>query len=293
MDNYRFGNIMLQWDGRCFELARGRYLECFRCKTEMSEEILQFRGQFVSLDVYTQFQMLTENSVYALFDVHGEHLLIYHWGNRRFAFAIWPERIRSNQVNECWFDPDMVNQPKLNADWFFGVSGLHKALLQRGAAVLHASYIDRNGQAILFVAPSGTGKSTQAALWEKYAGAEVINGDRVLVRQCAGRWYAFGYPCCGSSKICLNRTLPLRIIVVLKQGVNNCIGKLTIAQKIRLLTAATEVYPWDTAEINRAMDLMEAMVKTVPVIGMSCQPDKGAVEVLNQYLEENNNVTGY
>ncbi|WP_370839368.1 hypothetical protein [Intestinibacter bartlettii] len=31
---------------------------------------------------------------------------------------------------------------------------------------------------ILFSAPSGTGKSTQADLWEKYENAEIINGDR-------------------------------------------------------------------------------------------------------------------
>lgn len=292
MDSYRLANLVLQWDGGGFELAPGRFLEFFRCDAMMSGDRIQFQGKFVSLEYYTRYPIITENSAYALFDINGEHMLIYHWGNRRFAFAIWPGRIDRQKIIECWFDPDMISQPKLNADWFFGVSGLHKALLLHGAAVLHASYINWNSQAVLFTAPSGTGKSTQAALWEKYAGAEIVNGDRVLVRQCDGRWYAFGYPCCGSSKICLNRTLPLCAIVVLQQGDENRIEQLTAAKKIRALTAATEMYPWDVSEIDRVFCMAEVLVQDVPVLRLVCRPDADAVYTLLNYLEEKYYATG-
>lgn len=52
-----------------------------------------------------------------------------------------------------------------------------------GQLVLHSSYVlPPNGKAVLFSGPSGIGKSTQAALWQRYAGADVINGDRTLIR---------------------------------------------------------------------------------------------------------------
>lgn len=287
MDQFLLGDLILQWDGGGYHLIPGSYLEGFRCAhSAAGAPIIRFQGSFVPLESYTQYPMITENSVYAMFDIKGEHLLVYHWGHRRFAFAVWPDRIDAGHVNTCWFDPDMHNQPGLSADWFFGVSGLHKALLQRGGAILHAAYIDWNGQALLFTAPSGTGKSTQAALWAKHAGVEIVNGDRVLVRQWNGQWYAFGYPCCGSSRICLNRTLPLRAIVVLQQGTENRVERLTAPQKIRALAAATEVYPWDNQEINRALDMAVLLAENVTVARLICRPDKEAVKTLHRFLEE-------
>lgn len=277
--------MILEWDGGGFELLPGTYLERFRCAPGAAGETIRFQGRFAPLEAYTGCPMLTENSAYAMFDVHGERLLVYHWGNRRFAFAVWPDRIDAEKANTCLFDPDMRRQPRLNADWFFGVSGLHKALLQRGAVILHAAYIDWEGQAVLFTAPSGTGKSTQAELWEQYAGAEIINGDRALVRQEDGKWYALGYPCCGSSKICVNRTLPLRVIVMLRQGEENRVERLTVSRKIRALTAATEIYPWDGLEVNRALDLAALLAEDVPVVRLTCRPDEEAVKTLKQYLE--------
>lgn len=286
MDYYKFADIMLEWNGGDFPLVKGNNMEQFRCKYMESEKKICFRACMVSLEKYTHFPIIKENYVYALFDVNGERMLIYHWGNRRFAFAIWPERISVEHVNECWFDPDMQNQPPLNADWFFGVSGLHKALLMQDAAILHASFINRKGKAVLFAAPSGTGKSTQAALWERMMKTETINGDRALLRKSNGIWNAYGYPGCGSSGICRNLTLPLQIIVILRQGEKNNIEEISTIQKIQALAVGIEVYPWDLEERERAIDLAELIVQAIPVICLSCRPDEGSVITLNNYLEE-------
>lgn len=288
MNYYKLADLIVEWDDTEFSLCEGRYLERFRYLPEPEElkEKIAFRSKFVPLEKYIHYPIVRENYVYALVEADGKKMLIYHWGNRRFAFAVWPDRIKTDRVNECWFDPDMKNQPPLDADWFFGVSGLHKALMLRGAAVLHASYIDRSGSAILFTAPSGTGKSTQAGLWEEVMRTETINGDRVLVKKIEGKWHACGYPCCGSSRICLNRNLPMRAIVILRQSSENCVSQLTLAQKISSLVAAEEMYPWDAEEMERAMDLAESIAREIPVICLSCRPNEDAVRILNNYLEE-------
>ena len=64
----------------------------------------------------------------------------------------------------------------------FNALALEKVLIAHESIILHASYVNYNGKAILFTAPSGTGKSTQAALWEEYKGAEIVNGDRVIIQ---------------------------------------------------------------------------------------------------------------
>ena len=61
-------------------------------------------------------------------------------------------------------------------------AGLFDIFADLGMLVLHSAYIVTSaGEAILFSGPSGVGKSTQAALWERCAGARVVNGDRALV----------------------------------------------------------------------------------------------------------------
>ena len=279
MDYFQLGGLVLRWDGGGYQLLPGRYMERFRCPPHTPGERVCFCGCLTPLESYLRCPPVRENAVYATFDVGGERLLVYHWGNNRFAFAVWPERIDAARENVCLFDPDMLRQPGLNADWFFGVSGLHRALLQRGAPILHASYISWQGHAVLFSAPSGTGKSTQAGLWAQHAGAEIVNGDRVLLRKRDDRWYAFGYPCCGSSQICLNRTLPLRAIVLLRQGAENAVEELPAARQVQALAGAIEVYPWDSEEIGRALDL------EIPVIRLTCRPDGDAVDTLKRYLE--------
>lgn len=61
-------------------------------------------------------------------------------------------------------------------------AGLFDIFADVGMLVLHSAYIvTRGGEGILFSGPSGIGKSTQAALWERFAGARTVNGDRALV----------------------------------------------------------------------------------------------------------------
>jgi hypothetical protein len=66
--------------------------------------------------------------------------------------------------------------------------------------VIHASAIEHNGKGIIFSAPSGTGKSTQASLWEKYMGARVLNDDCPVIRIDDGHPNVYGTPCSGSTE---------------------------------------------------------------------------------------------
>lgn len=75
---------------------------------------------------------------------------------------------------------------------FASLFALERRMLQKDSFILHSAYIRHRGRAILFSAPSGTGKSTQASLWAQYAGAEIINGDRALLQKVQDCWMARG-----------------------------------------------------------------------------------------------------
>ena len=53
-----------------------------------------------------------------------------------------------------------------------------ESMLGYDTLLMHGAVIAVGNKAWLFTAPSGTGKSTQAELWERYRNAEQINGDR-------------------------------------------------------------------------------------------------------------------
>lgn len=161
---------------------------------------------------------------------------------------------------------------------------IHGALLSKEVMILHSSFIIHNNQSILFTAPSGTGKSTQASLWEKYKGAEIINGDRSAIGTRNGEYFAYGLPFCGSSNICKNKEAPLKAIVVLKQAKENSVRRLSKIEAFKILLGQVAINRWNKKDMELAMTLIEELIEKVPVVTLSCRPDKEATDVLNDYL---------
>ena len=166
------------------------------------------------------------------------------------------------------------------------VSDLEVQLTAVGAISLHSSLIRYQGQAILFTGPSGIGKSTQAALWERYRQAEQLNGDRTILRKTDGAWNGFGSPFAGTSGIFRNESAPIRAIVVLRQADENSIRHLGSGEAFRYLYSESIVPRWNDRIHTRIMDIITQIVTEVPVIMMACRPDETSVSLLDQFLQE-------
>ena len=162
---------------------------------------------------------------------------------------------------------------------------LAQLLLAHNAFFIHSSFISANGKAIIFSAPCGTGKSTQASLWEKYRGAEIINGDKagVLVENGV---YACGVPFCGTSGICKNKTLPLGAIVLLSQAPKNNIRRLTGVDAFQGVIKNIYLDCIAPAEQLKCADLLIELISTVPVFQLECTPDENAVITLEKALQD-------
>lgn len=286
MSDYCIGNVHIRWLEGNFTLEPDEFTNCFLASPEDSgSETITYQTEYEDL-AWLRMECPTEkNDTYEMYPLPRGRFLLYHWAHLRYAYGFYADDLTDGNVVNCFISPKMIDEIPLCAARFFSTAGLHSKLLQFDAVILHASYIDYDGQAILFMGPSGMGKSTQAALWQQFAGAEIINGDRVLLRQQDGVWYAFGYPCCGSSAICVNRTLPLRAIVVLQQGPKNRVDEVSVGQRVRALLAGAEVYRWSTEEIDRALSICTAIANDVPTIRLTCLPNHDAVESLRRYLE--------
>ena len=160
-------------------------------------------------------------------------------------------------------------------------------LLEKQAFILHSSFVSWKGNGILFTAPSGTGKSTQADLWEKYEAADIYNGDRTIVRKMNGEYYGFGSPYAGTSGIYRNESASIKAIVVIEQGPENIIQRLYGREAFLPLFRETLMNTWNKEYMEKMTDLLMDAACQIPVYHLSCRPDQDAVNtVKNEILQE-------
>ncbi len=162
---------------------------------------------------------------------------------------------------------------------------LEKTLLPFGGLMLHCALIEHEGQGIAFSAPSQTGKSTQAGLWEKHRGATILNGDRAILRNLDGKIYAYGSPYAGSSDLFIQRRVPLRAIIMLEQAKQNTIRPIPQDEGLGLFIAQTALPVWEPALFEMGMETLEAIITGVPMYMLSCLPDEGAVDCVWECLK--------
>lgn len=159
-------------------------------------------------------------------------------------------------------------------------------LMKYNAMVLHASRICVNNKGILFTAPSGTGKSTQAMLWKKYENAEIVCNDRTLIRYCSKEYYTYGYPIDGSSPIAENLKLEMGAIIVLRQGSENIVERLNALKALKYLIEQTVFDTWNSYARNQVIKEWVDILNRYPIYLLTCKPDKEAVECLKQRMIE-------
>ena len=193
-------------------------------------------------------------------------------------------RTEAKDKNAFYIQPDHVAEVKDIWNIFSKIE-FSSRLLEHGAVMLHSSYLIYDGQAILFTAASGVGKSTQAELWRKTLGAEVINGDRSIIREKDGRLWAFGTPYSGTSGICKNVSAPIRAIVTLEQAPENTVRPLTRKECTRFFLAQTTIQRWKPEDVIGTIELWDSFIMKVPVLRLACRPDEDAVYTLKNYLD--------
>ena len=208
-------------------------------------------------------------------------ILNFHGADRPYGIVL-------EEVGEpirVWVDEEI--RPMLIYDTIFvSLLALEKLMIQHDSLILHSAYMLRDGKAILFSAPSETGKSTQADLWERYRGTRTVNGDRSLLIREKDGWYAYGWPVCGSSKICHNESYPIQAIVMLHQSKTNEIVRIQGFEAVQKLMAQITINMWNTEYQIKTMDLIEEMIGDIPVYELGCDISEEAVRCLEKELKK-------
>lgn len=158
-------------------------------------------------------------------------------------------------------------------------------IIEHSGFFLHCSCLKYHDEAIIFTAPSGTGKSTHAALWRKHFGDEItmINDDKPLVREKDGRFFIYGTPWNGKHGIGENTSAPVRAVVFLSQAPENTAAQVTPIEALSLLLQQT-VLPSEKAMLSMLLDMLGRMVETVPMYRLGCTISDEAVMTIYEKI---------
>lgn len=216
--------------------------------------------------------------------------------NNKFV-RIYPAKVANSMKKILIYSEEknkMIIQYPMQKDVFlfehfniWNYMAFENPLLYYQAFILHSSFISWQNNGILFTAPSGTGKSTQADLWKKYEDADIYNGDRTIIRKIDGKYYGFGSPYAGSSGIYRNESAPIKAIIVIEQGPDNVIRILRGREAFLPLFRETLMNTWNKEYMEKMTDLLMDAACQIPIYHLSCRPDQGAVNtVKNEILKE-------
>lgn len=156
--------------------------------------------------------------------------------------------------------------------------------VQRRMIQIHSSMIDYQGKGLLFLGPSGIGKTTMAELWNKYRNALIINGDMNFVQETEECFLGWGTPWHGSSPYCENANVPVCALIVLKQAQENSIRRLEGFEKVQLVSNSI-IYPtWLENGMELCLETLDHLLSSLPVYELSCRPDEDAVRLTEKTI---------
>ena len=112
----------------------------------------------------------------------------------------------------------------------------------------------------------------------------ILNGDRAVCRKIEGKWTGFGLPWSGTSGEQINRSVPIKAVVVLERKKVNRAFSISGEEALAGVLSNLQCPAWDAQLTGKAMDLLDDFLRHVPVIRLQCRPDKEAVEVLEKAL---------
>ncbi len=154
-----------------------------------------------------------------------------------------------------------------------------------GLFAVHSASILYRGKAWLFSAPSKTGKSTHAALWNRLYQAPTLNGDLNLIGFEGGSPVAYGIPWCGTSKRYTARTFPLGGIVFLKQDAQNAARPLPPTEA-QLCAVQRMISPsWTKEMLLKNLDFAARLSEKIPFYSLRCNMEDSAAAAIKEQID--------
>ncbi len=164
---------------------------------------------------------------------------------------------------------------------------LAEELVEHDVLLFHGSVVAVDGEAYLFTARSGTGKSTHARLWREAFGerAVMINDDKPLLRVREDGVRAFGTPWNGKHHLGGNLSAPLKALCILERDSYNHVEAVSAEEAF--FTLLQQCYRPESGEkMGKTLALLERMSRGVKLYRLGCNMNPEAALVSYQGMQE-------
>ena len=174
--------------------------------------------------------------------------------------------------------------PVKMSDAFLENNAIHSILVEKlipeNVLLMHGSALSFDGEAVIFTAKSGTGKSTHSGLWREVYGDRVvmINDDKPLLRIGNDGVFVWGTPWNGKHRLSRNVSAPLRAIVKLERDQVNRIVPMSRADAFPVLAVRCYASK-DPATAVRILGMQKKLLDSVDFFVLGCNMDPDAARV--------------
>ena len=174
-----------------------------------------------------------------------------------------------------------------DCEYIYTGAAFYEKCLDYGCFLLHSSAVALDGNAYIFSAPSGTGKSTHTSLWLKnFKDAFIINDDKPAIKMIDNKFFVYGTPFSGKTDLNRNVCVPLKGICILDRASENTIEKIKPKDAVLPILNQT-VRPGD--KMHLLMNLLTKLLETTNVYKLFCNmSDEAAVISYNTMRKEDN-----
>ncbi len=159
-------------------------------------------------------------------------------------------------------------------------------LIDRDRLVFHGSVVAADGQAYLFTAKSGTGKSTHTRLWRELLGerAVMVNDDKPILHVGADHITAYGTPYNGKHRLGSNIAVPLKAVCILERADQNRITRIGKSEAYAMLLQQS-YRPQKPAQLAKALHLIDELAEKTALYRLHCNMDLSAAELSYQTMK--------
>lgn len=219
------------------------------------------------------------NSLYdEVYNLCSEYLT--NDGSPDFTVVVSPEDIEFERMKSIREDMSKYMHPVLYPDSYLETLAVYRkiavGMLKYDTFLMHGSVVAACGDAYLFTAPSGTGKTTHIKLWlENIPDSYVVNGDKPLIRVREGYCEACGTPWSGKERMNTNVMVPLRAICLLERGVENSIEEISFLEAYTKLFQQTYL-PTEADYVRKTMELIRKLSESVHFYRLACNMEPEA-----------------
>jgi len=156
-------------------------------------------------------------------------------------------------------------------------------MVEYDTILMHGSVVAVDGEAYLFTAKSGTGKSTHTRFWREMFGerAIMVNDDKPLLKLKDDGVLACGTPWDGKHHLSTNVCLPLKAICILERGEENEIHPISAQEALPMVFQQTH----RPKNMGKYMEIIDKLTQRVAFYRLKCNQTPEAAKIAYEGMQ--------